>query len=126
MSSSESLPSSSSCSWWEWAPCASWPARDPDRYAGPWNAKTANPILLIGTRYDPNTAYANARRAARRLGNAVLLTHDGYGHLSSTDPSACVERAESEYLIHLVAPPPGTVCASNRKPFDPQFGKPLP
>jgi pimeloyl-ACP methyl ester carboxylesterase len=112
--------------WWEWAPCASWPVRDPGRYVGPWNAKTRNPILLIGTRHDPNTGYANARRAARRLGNAVLLTHDGYGHLSFKDPSACVERAETEYLVHLVVPRRGTVCASNRQPFDPEFGQPPP
>jgi TAP-like protein len=36
-----------------------------------------NPILLIGTRFDPNTPLANAGLAERRLGNAVLLTHDG-------------------------------------------------
>jgi pimeloyl-ACP methyl ester carboxylesterase len=112
--------------WWEWAPCASWPVRDRGRYAGPWNAKTRRPILLIGTRYDPNTGYASARSAARRLGNAILLTHDGYGHLSFQDPSSCVERAESEYLVHLVVPQHGTVCASDRQPFDPEFGQPLP
>jgi hypothetical protein len=33
------------------------------------------------------------RRAERRLGNAVLLTHDGYGHLNHSDPSACVVQA---------------------------------
>jgi TAP-like protein len=43
-------------------------------------------------RFDPATSYANARRVARRLGNAVLLTHDGYGHTSDSDPSACVQR----------------------------------
>jgi len=57
---------------------------------------------------------------------AILLTHDGYGHLSFQDPSACVEKAETEYLVQLVVPSPGTVCASNRQPFDPEFGKPLP
>lgn len=103
--------------WWEWAPCASWPARDADRYTGPWNASTRNPLLLIGTRHDPSTAYANARRAARRLGNAVLLTHDGYGHISFTDPSQCVERARTAYLVHLTTPPRGTVCRSDRRPF---------
>ena len=76
--------------WWRWAPCASWPARSADRYTGPWNASTKNPILVIGTRFDPNTPYVNARRTARRLGNAVLLTHDGYSHTSPRDPSACV------------------------------------
>ncbi len=103
--------------WWEWAPCASWPVRDTSRYAGPWNAKTRNPILLIGTRHDPNTGYANARRAARLLGDAVLLTHDGYGHLSFKDPSACVERAETAYLVHLAVPRRGTVCPSDHRPF---------
>lgn len=112
--------------WWQWAPCASWPARDRSRYAGPWDAKTRNPILLIGTRHDPNTGYANARRAARLLGNAVLLTHDGYGHLSFNDPSACVERAEARYLVHLVVPRPGAVCPSDHHPFDPEFGQALP
>jgi TAP-like protein len=104
----------------------SWPVHAADRYAGPWHAATRNPILLIGTRHDPNTSYANARRAARRPGNAVLLTHDGYGHVSFTDPSACVERASTAYLVHLVVPPRGTVCPSNRQPFDPTFGQPLP
>jgi hypothetical protein len=105
--------------WWQWAPCAAWPVRDPGRYAGPWNAKTRNPILLIGTRHDPNTSYAAARRTARILGDAVLLTHDGYGHLSFKDPSACLERAETAYLVRLKAPAPGTVCRSDRRPFGP-------
>jgi len=113
-------------SWWRWAPCASWPARSADRYTGPWNASTKNPILVIGTRFDSNTPYANARRAARRLGNAVLLTHQGYGHTSDSDPSACVKRATSRYFIHLLVPPAGTVCPSNRQPFDPHLGEPLP
>jgi pimeloyl-ACP methyl ester carboxylesterase len=112
--------------WWRWAPCASWPARSADRYTGPWNATTKNPILVIGTRFDPNTPYANARRTARRLGNAVLLTHDGYSHTSPRDPSACVKGATGEYLVNLVTPPRGTICPSDRQPFDPDFGEPIP
>jgi pimeloyl-ACP methyl ester carboxylesterase len=107
--------------WWEWAPCASWPVRAQDSYRGPWNASTPNPILLIGTRYDPNTAYANAVRAERRLGNAVLLTHEGYGHLSFKDPSACLELAMVHYLVDLITPPTGTVCQSDHQPFDPEL-----
>jgi pimeloyl-ACP methyl ester carboxylesterase len=112
--------------WWRWAMCAQWPARSTDRYTGPWNAKTHTPILVIGTDHDPNTPYANARRVARLLGNAVLLTHDGYSHTSPKDPSACVERATSAYLVQLVTPRPGTVCPSNHQPFHPSFGKPAP
>jgi hypothetical protein len=110
--------------WTGWAPCASWPVRDADRYTGPWNATTRNPILVIGTRFDPATPYANARRVARLFGNAVLLTHDGYGHTSEADPSRCVQRATSAYLVKLRAPRRGTICPSDRQPFDPEFGRP--
>jgi pimeloyl-ACP methyl ester carboxylesterase len=108
---------------WINAPCASWPTSSVDRYTGPWNATTRHPILVIGTRFDPNTPLANARRAARRLGNAVLLTHDGYGHLSRRDPSTCVVQATGSYLVDLTTPAPGTVCPSDRLPFDPSFGQ---
>jgi pimeloyl-ACP methyl ester carboxylesterase len=46
--------------WLLWAPCASWSTRSAQRYTGPWNAPTKQPILVIGTRFDPNTAYASA------------------------------------------------------------------
>ena len=110
--------------WWLWAPCAAWRTRSADRYTGPWNARTKNPILVVGTRYDPNTSYANARVTARRLGNAVLLTHEGYGHISLVDPSACVQRAVTRYFVSLVTPRRGTVCPSDHQPFDPNFGEP--
>lgn len=55
--------------WLIGAPCASWPVRAADRYTGPWTATTLNPILLVGTRLDPNTPLAGAQCAARLLGN---------------------------------------------------------
>jgi pimeloyl-ACP methyl ester carboxylesterase len=103
--------------WLLWAPCASWPARSDERFTGPWNVHTHDPILVIGTRFDPNTAYGAAVAAAKRLGNAVLLTHDGYGHTSDADPSTCVDRAMAAYFVNLVVPPRGTVCPSNQLPF---------
>ena len=112
--------------WAVGAPCASWPTRGAHRYTGPWTATTRNPILLVNTRFDPNTPLVNAQLAERRLGNAVLLTHDGYGHLSSADPSSCVLQATGRYLVDLSTPPPGTVCPSDRLPFDPAFGQPVP
>jgi hypothetical protein len=57
------------------------------------------------------------------LGNAVLLTVvDDYGH--NLDPlSACAEQAFADYLVHLITPPPGTVCQPDHLPFDPEFGQ---
>ena len=88
---------------------------------GPWTVTTPNPILLINQRYDPQTGYANAVHAEQLLGNAVLLTHEGYGHTFAEDPSMCVDEAMTEYLVDLITPPPGTVCQSDQQPFDPGF-----
>jgi hypothetical protein len=38
--------------WFLWAPCASWTVPAVNRYTGPWNATTPNPVLVIGNRYD--------------------------------------------------------------------------
>ena len=104
--------------WWLWAPCAAnWPAQGNDRYAGPWNAKTDVPVLLINARYDPNTGYQGAVNVSKQLSNAVLLTLDGYGHVTSHDPSACIEKARVAYVVDLVVPPSGTVCAADHRPF---------
>jgi pimeloyl-ACP methyl ester carboxylesterase len=112
--------------WLIGAPCAAWPAQSADRYTGPWSARTKNPVLLIGTRLDPNTPLANAKIAQRRLRNAVLLTHNGYGHLSGADPSACVKAALGRYFVALDTPRRGAVCRSDQQPFDPLFGQPVP
>lgn len=110
--------------WFLWAPCTALHSRDPGRYTGPWTARTKHPVLVVGTRWDPNTPYKNARSVAGLLGNAVLLTHDGYGHISGSDPSTCVQRATTSYFVTLRAPSRGTVCPSDRQPFDPKFGTP--
>jgi pimeloyl-ACP methyl ester carboxylesterase len=107
---------------WEWAPCASWPVRGEDNYRGPWNASTPTPILLANQTYDPNSGYANAVVADRVLGNSVLLTQEGFGHLWFQNPSTCMDEAFADYLVNLVTPPPGTVCQSDQQPFDPGFG----
>ena len=111
--------------WWLWAPCASWQARSSERFTGPWTATTANPILVIGNRYDPRTKFANSVLASRRLGNAVLLTLDGYGHTSDSDVSVCIDNAVTNFLVTKATPPVGTICQPDHAPFDPDFGSPL-
>ena len=111
--------------WFLWAPCAAWTVPAVNRYTGPWNAATPNPVLVIGTRYDPRTTYNSSRVAAQTLGNAVLLTHDGYGHTSDEDPSACIQRDVADYLTRLATPPPRKVCRSDHLPFSPKFGPSL-
>jgi hypothetical protein len=110
--------------WGMGAACTTWPERAQDRYTGPWTATTRTPVLLVNNRYDPNSPLAAARHVERLLGNAVLLVHDGYGHLTLSDPSTCVTRAMGRYLTDLTVPARGTRCPSDRVPFDPAFGTP--
>jgi len=101
-------------------PCATWPASDPDRYTGPWDRPTANPILLIGNRQgDPATPYEDAQSTERELASARLLTLDSYGHTAQGGLSRCIDDAVDAYLIELRLPPPGQVCQPDLRPFDP-------
>jgi pimeloyl-ACP methyl ester carboxylesterase len=104
---------------WSWGdePCASWPARAASRYSGPWNQRTANPVLVIGNTFDPATPYQGAVAMADDLARARLLTVDGYGHTVLLNPSACARSYESSYFVEGTLPPPGTICQQDRQPF---------
>jgi pimeloyl-ACP methyl ester carboxylesterase len=104
---------------WTWISiaCATWPADDPGRYAGPWNAETANPVLVVGTRYDPATRYENAQRLADLLPSSRLLTLDGYGHAALAQ-SQCIDAAVGAYLVAGQLPEEGTVCTPDLAPFE--------
>jgi hypothetical protein len=45
---------------------------------------------------------------------------------SAGGQSAVGGRGDGAYLTDLTTPPPGTVRPSDRQPFDPDFGEPLP
>ncbi|MFI5896715.1 alpha/beta hydrolase [Actinoplanes sp. NPDC051513] len=94
--------------------CANWP-RIAERYHGPWNKRTAKTVLVVNPKYDPATRYDFAVRMTRELGNARLLTLDGYGH--TTRYSACITGWYSRYLIDGALPPAGTRCAQDLAPF---------
>ena len=84
--------------------CADWKVRDRDRYAGPFNRPTANPILVVGTTFDPATPYAGAVALTHDLANARLLTLNGWGHTALGQPSTCAHEAEVRYLVDLTLP----------------------
>jgi pimeloyl-ACP methyl ester carboxylesterase len=102
---------------WETLPCASWPATAAHRYAGPWDRRTANPVLVTNNTIDPNTPYQGAVAMARELARARLLTVDGYGHGVLVNQSACATRYISRYLIKKTLPPKGAVCQQDQHPF---------
>ena len=103
---------------WTWASsiCADWPFTDADRYTGPWDRATANPVLVVGNQFDPATRYAGAQAVAATLPRARLLTLHAWGHTSGF-LSACADEAVARYLLDGTLPPVGTVCEQDEVPF---------
>jgi len=105
---------------WIWAndePCATWPATAVNRYVGPWNRPTANPVLVIGNIFDPETPYGGAVAMADKLAHARLLTVAGYGHTSFLNPSTCANNYVSSYFVDGTLPPDRTICRQDTAPF---------
>jgi pimeloyl-ACP methyl ester carboxylesterase len=103
---------------WDYQPCSTWPVRSAHRYKGPWNRRTANPVLVIGTTFDHATPYQSAVAMSELLADARLLTLDGYGHTALLNPSACVMGYQDAYFINGTLPPPDTRCSQDHRPFD--------
>ena len=91
--------------------------RAAERYAGPWNKKLSNPILVIGNQVrvpfpcpyhqitqlhvkaDPVTPFKNAKQIADQLGDsAVLIEQSGYGHASIAEASKCTTAILRDYF----------------------------
>lgn len=100
---------------WVTLPCADWPVHTADAYRGPWNRRTAAPILVIGTTRDPATPYENAVAMSKVLARARLLTVDGYGHGAIVN-APCTRPYMARYLLHAKLPAPGTTCQGTQ-PF---------
>ncbi|MFJ5989466.1 alpha/beta hydrolase [Lentzea sp. NPDC092896] len=96
--------------------CPTWPTRNPDRWIGPWNKRTKNPVVVVGNYYDPATQYLFAQRMAKELGNARLISVDSFGHCILGD-SAGADAAVTRYLVDLTAPANGQVFQPNAQPF---------
>ncbi|MFV0253865.1 MAG: alpha/beta hydrolase [Beutenbergiaceae bacterium] len=89
--------------------------RDRDAYRGPWQQTTDAPVMVIGTRYDPATAYSMTRPYADLWPDARMMTVEGYGH-TTVGVSVCADQAIGTYLLTLEATD-GAVCGQDFEPF---------
>ncbi|WP_051808222.1 alpha/beta hydrolase [Actinoplanes subtropicus] len=103
---------------WATAPCArnTWTVRDEDAYTGPWNRRTAAPVLIVGTKWDPATNYDDAVAASKLLPNSRLLSNTNWGH-TSYGTSDCASNAIDTYLLTVALPAKGTLCEGAYQPF---------
>lgn len=98
------------------APCETWPGFDSDRYYGPFDKATKNPVLVASTRYDPATDYAGAKAVAAMLPNSALLTVEGYGH-TTAGTSVCAADIVDSYLLTRRTPSRSMTCQADADPF---------
>ena len=94
-----------------------WTAQANSVYRGPFDRRTAAPVLVVGGTWDPATSYGNAVKVARMMPNSRLVSSDNWGH-ESAGTSACVDNAIFGYLIRPLAPAPKvTHCRGDVQPF---------
>jgi len=105
---------------WAWAsvPCAgnAWQVRDEDAYRGPFNRRTGNTVLIVGSYWDPATNYADAVKSAKSLPNSRLLSSDNWGH-TAYGTSSCADKYIDQYLLYKDLPAKGAVCTGDDQPF---------
>jgi pimeloyl-ACP methyl ester carboxylesterase len=110
---------------WGWltSSCArdSWTVRDEDAYNGPFNRRTASPMLYVGSLWDPATNYDSAVAASGLHPTARLLSSNNWGH-TAYGTGACATAAIDGYLLTGALPARGTLCTDAPQPF----GSPLP
>ncbi len=72
---------------WLTVQCArnTWTAQDQDVYRGPFDRRTAAPVLVVGDQWDPATSYDSAVKVARMLPNSRLVSSDSWGHEAAGD-----------------------------------------
>lgn len=60
-------------------PCANWRFDARERYNGNFQVKTKNPVLLVGTTYDPVTPMVSAHNISAGFESSVVLEVKGFG-----------------------------------------------
>ena len=91
------------------AACQGWPDK-PVKPLDTYRADLETPTLVIGTTHDPATPYPWAHSLQQQMGDARLLTHEGYGHTAYTSGNPCVTRAVDDYLLDGTLPDEGATC----------------
>ena len=91
---------------------------DDDAYTGPWQQEVDEPVMVIGTRFDPATPYAMTEPYADDFPDARVLTLDGWGH-TVLGKSSCADAAVSDYLLTGEAQDGATCEPDDTTPFVP-------
>lgn len=97
--------------------CAQWPFEAKERVSGNFQAKTKNPVLIVGNTIDAHTPLRSAFNVSEGFEGSVVLEVNGTGHCSINLPSACVAEKTINYWLKGALPERGEVCGVDALPF---------
>ena len=87
------------------------------RFAGPFGAQTAHPILFASQTLDPVTPLRNAIDAAKLFPGAGIVEAHGLGHCTISYPSLCAMKVIRQYFQSGEVPDGKKFCESSVRPF---------
>ncbi|KAG2414402.1 hypothetical protein HFD88_003593 [Aspergillus terreus] len=76
----------------------------------PRKVKTAHPLLILSTSYDPVCPLGSARSAYNAFEGSQIVEIQGYGHCSASAPSVCAAKHIREFLYTGKLPSSYTTC----------------
>ncbi len=92
--------------------CFQWPkAFEPLQELQRSDLRDAPPIVVVNSRHDPATPYANAVALMRILRHSRLVTWEGNDHTSFAGGHACIDNAVIPYLLQGTLPRAGVRCS---------------
>jgi len=74
--------------------------------------------LVVSATHDASTPLVWAARAQNQMSGSRLLIRNGDGHINYTK-STCIQQKVDRYLVDLMQPANGTVCATDNFPDQP-------
>lgn len=89
-------------------------------YVPKLGVKTAHPLLILSTTYDPICPLVSARSANKAFAGSQIVEVKGYGHCSVAVASSCVARHVRGFLYNGTVPESYTQCEAD----GPYFVKP--
>ncbi len=98
---------------WSEGGCYNWPF-DRNIDLSDVSAPTADPIIVIGTTYDPATPDAWAKALAQQLEVGIYINFNGDGHTAYKSGSKCIDSLVDAYFIDGVIPTVNTSCEPNK------------
>ena len=98
---------------WSEGGCYNWPF-DRGLDLSDVSAPTSNPIVVIGTTYDPATPDVWAKALASQLGVGIYVNFNGDGHTAYRSGSKCIDALVDDFFINGVEPTANISCEPNK------------